>query len=89
MAVPLLRLIFLVFFRQVQLDVQFVQLLFAGRGRRIGHQIAASLVLREGNHLADVGSSAKIITRRSMPGAIPPCGGAPYSKASSKCPNFC
>ena len=56
-------------------------------GRGIGHQIAGGLVLREGDDLADVGSSVRSITSRSMPGAMPPCGGAPYSKASSRWPN--
>src|SRR5215472_4317204 len=32
-------------------------------------------------------SPARIITRRSRPSAIPPCGGAPYSSASSRNPN--
>ena len=31
---------------------------------------------------------AKIIAQRSMPSAIPPWGGAPYSKASRTAPNF-
>ena len=31
---------------------------------------------------------AKIIAQRSMPSAIPPCGGAPYSNASRTAPNF-
>src|SRR5580698_3197333 len=31
-------------------------------------------------------SPARIITRRSSPSAIPPCGGAPYSNASSRNP---
>src|SRR3989344_3740674 len=34
------------------------------------------------------GSFCRIITMRSMPGAKPPCGGAPKVKASSICPNF-
>ncbi len=34
-------------------------------------------------------SPARIITRRSSPSAIPPCGGAPYSNASSKNPKRC
>ena len=28
-----------------------------------------------------------MLTSLSIPGAIPPCGGAPYSKASNMCPN--
>jgi hypothetical protein len=33
-----------------------------------------------------LGSPARIIVRRSMPGAIPPWGGTPYSNASSMWP---
>src|SRR5258707_6771394 len=32
-------------------------------------------------------SPARIITSRSRPSAMPPCGGAPYSSASNKNPN--
>ena len=34
-------------------------------------------------------SPARIITSRSRPSAIPPCGGAPYSSASSRNPKRC
>ena len=33
-------------------------------------------------------SPANRATKRSKPKAIPPCGGAPYSSASSRKPNF-
>ena len=33
-------------------------------------------------------SPARIIEKRSMPSAIPPCGGVPYSNASSKWPGL-
>ena len=34
------------------------------------------------------GSSSSVIESRSMPEAIPPCGGAPIASASSRNPNF-
>ena len=34
------------------------------------------------------GSSSSVIESRSMPDAMPPCGGAPIASASSRKPNF-
>ena len=62
-----------------------------GRRGRLEHQVGAGLGLREGHDLADV----RLVRRAAppsgrCPSAIPPCGGAPYSNASSIAPNmFC
>ncbi len=54
---------------------------------RLGHQVGGPLRLGEGDAVADVVQPAKSITQRSMPRAMPPCGGAPYCRASSRKPN--
>ena len=71
------------FLGRSQFKVQFAQLFcFHPRGR-VGHQVGAFGRLGEGNDVADAGAPQSMATMRSKPRAMPPCGGAPYLKASS------
>ena len=60
-----------------QLEVELLELLLVDRRGRAEQQLLGLLVEREGRDLAQVRLSAISITIRSMPGARPPCGGAP------------
>ena len=67
---------------------QLLELLGLDRRGRIEHQVRARRGLRERHHLADVRLVGEQRAQRSMPSAMPPCGGAPYSNASRMPPNF-
>ena len=63
--------------RQVQPDVQLAQLLRRDLGRRAHQQVLARWFI--GNMMTSrrFSSPPSSMTMRSMPGAMPPCGGAP------------
>ena len=69
-------------------DVQVGELLGRHLGRRAHHQVLGALVLRERDHLANAVLVGEQLTTRSIPGAMPPCGGAPYWNARSMWPKF-
>ena len=75
------------FLRQVEPDVQLAQLLRRHLRRRAHEQVLGALVHREEHDLAQVLLAASSMTMRSTPGAMPPCGGAPYWKARYMPPN--
>jgi hypothetical protein len=86
----ILRFVFILAFRhgQFQPQGQFVQL-GPGRFRRgVGQQAGRTLGLGKAMTSRMEGSPQSSITRRSKPKAMPPWGGAPDSRASSKKPNF-
>ena len=59
------------------LDPQFLELLRLDLAGCFGHQVARLLRLGEGDHSRMLSRPPKSITQRSMPSAMPPCGGAP------------
>ena len=68
---------------------ELAQLLLRDVGRRARHRVDAGLVLRERDRVADAPARrAAPCDSRSIPEAIPPCGGAPIASASSRKPNF-
>src|SRR3954470_21351925 len=67
-------------------DPQLPQLPLADRRRRVHHQIHGPRGLRERINSPKLFAPARIMTIRSSPSAIPPCGGVPYSSASRKNP---
>jgi LysM repeat protein len=74
--------------RQFDPDVQLLELFVRGGEGASAIMSRAAWFLGKAITSRMLGSSASSITRRSMPGAMPPCGGAPYSNASSRWPNL-
>src|SRR5712691_11562782 len=72
------------FLRRHHPDMELFELGGIGWARRAEHQVLMALRLWKRNHVADVSVLAIVIMRRSIPDAIPPCGGTPYSNASSR-----